>query len=141
MDNIDYEPAISLYEKMLELEQQLARQRQQLEDYAMANIQDRQELAACQADKKELLDMVAKWRTEAACSEAREKVLIEALNYCADNVPEFWTVPGVKDALNQPTDDSALRAALAVERERCIEEVCEIVHETWIVDAIRAPGD
>ena len=57
-------------------------------------------------------DANARLTDELAAAQAREKVLLEALNYCADNVPEFWTVPGVKAALNQPTDDTVLKAAI-----------------------------
>ena len=73
----------------------------------------------CECTAQEAADKITRLEHELSAAQAREKVLLEALNYCADNVPEFWTVPGVKAALNQPTDDTALRAALKAERERC----------------------
>ena len=83
-----------------------------------------------------------------AASQAREKVLREQLESLV-----LWasraTVSGCTPmeilyataALNQPTDDSALKAALAAERERCASVCLDIVDGQQYAEAIRALGD
>lgn len=60
-DYINAEPLCAeAADRIAELEQQLARQRLQLEDYALSNIQDRQELAAAQAREKVHIETLKK---------------------------------------------------------------------------------
>lgn len=85
MNSTDYEPAISLYGKMIELEQQLV---------------------AAQANNKML-------------REALERLA------CLGNGDRTGNSIGNEiaiDALSCPTDDTALKALLAAERERCAKE-------------------
>lgn len=117
-----HEGAAEVIEK---LEQQLARQRQQLEDYALSNIQDRQELAAAQA---------------------REKVLRDALEDTINNLrcTESWAWEPLVELFHLPADNAALKAALAAERERCAEAVDDFVNEHTYLrvgNVIRALGD
>jgi hypothetical protein len=80
--------------------------------------------------------------------EAEIRVLRDALEYYMTNGVDEHLYYTVKKALSQPTDDSALRAALAAERERCIENVMRVIcdERCYIdvndaVDAIRALED
>ena len=68
-----------------------------------------------------------------AASQAREKVLRDALEHMCMTFTATSKYDGmlVSRALDQPTDDTALKAALAAERERCAK-VCDSV---WNGDA------
>lgn len=60
----------------------LLRQRQQLEDYALANIQDRQDLAAAQATIEQMRGAIGAWERAEAGQELQEAEakLIAAMN-------------------------------------------------------------
>ena len=86
-----------------------------------------------------------------AASQAREKVLLECLDYI-DRTGRLWGGEAMRSAQlanaarAQPTDDSALKALLAAERERCAK-VCERQYlgapyqgDVYAI-AIRALGD
>jgi hypothetical protein len=89
-------------------------------------------------------------------SQAREKLLRNALETLQTNGrKQGWNdryeadMHTTANALSQPHDDSALKAALAAERERC-KKVCEQIVFTYLktnsqvlecVEAIRALGD
>ena len=72
---------------------------------------------------------------------AREKVYIEALKKIALR-PWHSQVRAFADAaLAQPADDSALKAALETERERCASVCLDIVDGQQYAEAIRALGE
>lgn len=91
-----------------------------------------------------------------AAAQAREKVLRNALGYIADWNRAFRQTPKeIADrALAQLDDDTALKAALANERERCIAAIrnrtkrfiisdfgSDTTVEDDCIEAIRALGD
>lgn len=142
--------------RIAELERELAAETNNKQEF------ERDWLACCDKlnDERRIhLELEETLVKKLEATQAREEVLLEALNYCADNVPEFWTVPGVKAALNQPTDDTALKAAiqhgiteflertgqyvtndasrkaaLKAERERCINAIRNRVRRIVISD-------
>ena len=78
-------------------------------------------------------------------SQAREKVLRDALEYILPDTPDQCRVKN--NALFLADDDTALRAALAAEREKCLK-ACEEIHirgfrtTAWeCCDAVRALGE
>ena len=93
----------------------------------------------------EAADVIKELRKILAASQAREKVLRDALTELRLSLdPNDWlgnrTMHGwIDDKLAQPTDDTALKAALAAERERCAKYVPD--NMSWIADEIRALGD
>ena len=68
-----------------------------------------------------------RWIEKLAECQAREKVLRDALVRYANTWT--WNPDYVLAALAQPTDDTALKAALAAERVRCAEAVDDFVNE------------
>lgn len=61
----------------------------------------------------DLVDEARRLRTELATSQAREKVLREALMHCStDEGPEQAWVNAAREALALPADDTALRQAI-----------------------------
>lgn len=113
-------------------------------------------LAEAYADADDVLrPRVADIEQQLAESQAREKVLLDALGYIAEWNRAFRQTPKeiADNALAQPSDDTALKAALAAERERCAL-VCDGLHDQWkwgnnepesgpndCAKAIRALGD
>ena len=111
-------------DRIAELEQQLARQRLQLEDYALSNIQDRQELAAAQAREKVMMVAIESLvenvdrPPDANCSCHISPPCSDCVDYGGLREAFEW----VDTALAMPTDDTTLRAALKAERDRCAKK-------------------
>jgi len=103
-------------------------------------------LSKCDASYLALKQMLKDAEYQLAASQAREKVLLSAIDavLCTHS---YHTDDGkiasdfANNVINRPTDDTAIKAALKAEGERVIDEICEVVHEPWIVDAIRSLGD
>ena len=89
----------------------------------------------------EAADVIKELRKILAASQAREKVLLglvtEMRNVTCEPRIAWLAIDAL--ALAQPTDDTALKAALAAERERCAKYVPD--NMSWIADEIRALGD
>ena len=96
---------------------------------------------------------IAELEQQLAASQAREKVLRDAIEFFIDTAICQADINVATEALAQPTDDTALKAALAAERERCAK-VCEdnlsglLIadnrYNQWVnscAEAIRALGD
>lgn len=82
-------------------------------------------------------------------SQARERVLYNALTTCVCAMQDYQAGIGVSElfdigerngrqALLQPADDTALKAALKAERERCASVCLDIVDGQQYAEAIRA---
>jgi hypothetical protein len=71
----------------------------------------------------ELENEVTRLRTELAAAQAREQQMREALRllWNSEGAPDCDDLAAIDDALALPSDDSALRARLAQERERVAE--------------------
>ena len=115
-------------------------------------------IAEIEALKREKDHYIAEWSdacdenqgllNQLTASQARERLLRDALEYYMSNGIDEHLYYTVKNALAQPTDDTALKAALAAERERVYEAVDRELEprvssaiRDIIEDAIRALGD
>lgn len=104
-------------------------------------------LEACQAREKMLRDFITHAQVSSGvccCGDDMESHASAMI--CGHSPVDQWDW-SVHCLLAQPTDDTALKAALAAERERCLAE-CEKIHargfrETAFecIEAIRALGD
>ena len=84
--------------------------------------------------------------TELAASQAREKVLLDKLKFASELIDGYYRaeIVEMEEVINMSSDDTALKAERAAERERCAL-VMERQH-TWITNVaaanlIRALGD
>jgi hypothetical protein len=102
----------------------------------------------------EIRDELENLAYELEKSQAREKVLRNALETLQTNGrKQGWNdryeadMHTTANALSQPHDDSALKAALAAERERCANEIMKYAHNAAglgpedYAEFVRALGD
>lgn len=129
-DYINAEPLCAeAADRIAELEQQLARQRLQLEDYALSNIQDRQELAAAQAREKVLRSL---------SNELLHQIDIN--DFTDSHGHSAKMLKAVHDVMKyntQPTDDTTLNNLLAEGQAR--EKVLMVAIESLVENVDRPP--
>ena len=84
-----------------------------------------------EADMVEAADRIAELEHEAAAAKAREKVLRDALELLWDSEgsPDINSLVAINAARELPADDTALRAALKAERERCISIIERVIED------------
>lgn len=81
-----------------------------------------QEVAHLHTEADRHVQEIAELKKEILKGQAREKVLMDAMQNYFTQYPHMMK-GYVVDALNQPSDNTALKAALAAERNRCVTEL------------------